>query len=155
MSIECFPFTISGFFSLFAANFRLLGGVNAGMRFSSFAVLAVACSGCAAPRFAIPIDSEPPGARVFWSAGANEGMANVRNYIGQTPCTWFGERNGDGTFKASGIVVYSSFVQPVVVVTAEPPDGATNAQPKRQVFHLGAMFQPGDKVPERLLFQWR
>jgi hypothetical protein len=82
-------------------------------------------------------------------------MATVKNYIGQTPCTWSGEYNGDGTFKAPAIAVYSTFVQPVMVVTAEPPSGVTNGEPKRQVFHLRAAFQPGDKAPDRMLFQWK
>jgi hypothetical protein len=114
--------------------------------------LVLLVAGCAAPRFSMMIESEPAGARVFWSAGANEARATTRNYIGQTPCTWEGECEGDNTFKAPGISVYSSFVPGAVVIEAEPPSGTTNLFPQRQVFHTSVHFHDGDKIPAKLFF---
>jgi hypothetical protein len=118
-----------------------------------FAVFLIA--GCAAPTKLIKFDSDPPGARVFIGTGDNEDIAKGgRNYIGQTPCQWTTEIEGDGTFKrhGAGIPFYSDFVQSVVVVTFEPPSTETNLFAHHDVFHLHTAFQPGTKVPDGIFF---
>jgi hypothetical protein len=114
--------------------------------------------GCAAPTKTIRFESEPQGARVFQVFGANENIADGakgRNFLGVTPFTWTTETEGDGTFqpKASEIPFYSEFVQSVVVFVAEPPIGATNLFPQREVFHVNASFQRGAPVPDGIFFQ--
>jgi len=59
---------------------------------------------------------------------------------------------GDGSFDLPGALIYSSFVPPVGVVTAEPPSEATNLYVQRQVFHSGTIATASDKVPQALFF---
>jgi len=108
-----------------------------------------------APSQVIKIDSDPPGAHVFVTMGGNEELAKSgHNYIGTTPCEWTAQMDGDGTFhnQQGGIPFYSSFVQWVVVFTAEPPSGHTNLFTRREVFHGRAHYQPGTKVPDGIFF---
>jgi hypothetical protein len=115
-------------------------------------------AGCAAPTKIIKFDSDPPGARVFVTSGDNEDIAKGgRNYIGQTPCQWTAQIDGDGTFHrdGSGIPFYSHFVQSVVVFTFDPPSGETNLFSHHEVFHLTTAFQPGTKVPDGIYFDLR
>jgi hypothetical protein len=121
-------------------------------------LLAIFVVGCAAPTKTIKFDSEPRGARVFQVFGANENIADSakgRNFLGVTPFEWTTETEGDGTFKpkASEIPFYSEFVQSVVIFIAEPPTGATNVFPQREVFHINASFQRGTPVPDGIFFQ--
>jgi len=116
---------------------------------------AVVLTGCVPRRFTMAVESEPPGARVFWMAGADEQSAKTKNYIGTTPCSWSDECEGDGTFKSQGIFMYSSFVPPVVVVMAEPPTNSAALFPKREVFHCNTPFRKGERIPEKLFFDLR
>jgi hypothetical protein len=125
------------------------------MKNSLFVGLVLLAAGCAAPTRTIKFDSDPQGAHVFMTMGANEDMAkNGRDYLGVTPFTWTTEVNGDGSFKTdrSAIPFYSSFVQSVVVFTAEPPSGATNLYTKREVFHGNADYQKGNNAPQGVFF---
>ncbi len=119
-----------------------------------FILLAVALcgAGCAAPRFPIEFHSDPPGARVFYAQGSSEGAIAPPEFVGTTPCTWTTEGTGDGRFNPQRVSVKSDFVQPVVVFTAEPIRASTNLYPQRIVFHGPALFQPGDKIPQKLFF---
>jgi hypothetical protein len=119
-----------------------------------FAVCLLLC-GCAAPTRLIKFDSEPRGARIFLTIGADENMAKgARNFLGMTPFTWTTEVNGDGTFKVehAAIPVFSDFIQSVAVFTAEPPSGQTNLFTKREVYRGNAAYQRGNKVPEGIFF---
>jgi hypothetical protein len=121
---------------------------------SAFAFLLV---GCAAPTKTIKFDSEPRGARVFLVYGANENIAEGakgRNFLGVTPFEWTTEIEGNGTFKvkATEIPIYSEFVQSVIVFVADPPSGATNLYPQREVFHTDASFQRGTPAPDGMFF---
>lgn len=114
-----------------------------------------AVAGCASapPTRTVKIDSAPSGARVFWAVGANEGFAkDSRQYIGTTPCTWVASVNGDGSFKLPGILVYSMFVPPVLVITADPPENSTNLFQQHQVFHGGTIATGPNQAPESLFF---
>jgi hypothetical protein len=116
---------------------------------------AIILAGCAAPMKTINFDSQPQGARVFMTTGKNEDSAKGgRNYLGTTPFQWTTETEGDGTFKiqSDNIPFYSSFVQSVVVFTAEPPNDATNLYTKREVYHGRAQFQHADQVPQGIFF---
>ncbi len=112
--------------------------------------------GCATPVRVIKFDSEPQGARVFLTMGANEDMAKGtgRNFLGTTPFTWTTEVNGDGSFKMerTHIPFYSDWVKPVAVFTAEPPSASTNLFTKREVYHGNANFQGGSQAPEGIFF---
>jgi len=116
---------------------------------------AIIFAGCAAPMKTINFDSQPQGAHVFMTTGINEDSAKgARDYLGTTPFQWTTETEGDGTFKiqSAGIPFYSSFVQSVVVFTAEPPNDATNLYTKKEVYHGNAQFQHADKVPQGIFF---
>jgi hypothetical protein len=111
--------------------------------------------GCAAPTRTINFNSQPQGAHVFFTTGANEDMAQSgRNFIGTTPFSWTTEVNGDGTFKTQGSAIpfYSDFVQSAVVFTAEPPAGSTNLFTKREVFHGNSAWQHGNNAPQGVFF---
>jgi hypothetical protein len=111
-------------------------------------------AGCASPPpRVIKIQSEPPGARIFFALGGNEDFASGHfEYIGQTPCEFTPEQNGDGTFKVPWVFVYSLFVAPVAVFRADPPTGSTDLYSKRQVLHGGTIATPAVKVPAGLFF---
>lgn len=116
---------------------------------------AIILAGCAAPMKTISFDSQPQGARVFMTTGINEDSAKgARDYLGTTPFQWTTEIEGNGAFKiqSAGIPFYSSFVQSVVVFTAEPPNDATNLYTKKEVYHGNAEFQHADKAPEGIFF---
>jgi len=121
----------------------------------TLSAVCVLLAGCATPTRTIKFDSDPEGARIFLTMGADENMAKgARNYLGTTPFTWTTKVNGDGTFKLehTGIPVFSSFIQPVAVFTAEPASGQTNLFSKREVYHGNATFQGGNKAPEGMFF---
>ncbi len=115
-------------------------------------------AGCATaqPPVNIRIESDPPGARVFFGVGPNEQSADSgKQYLGVTPCTWSYQPNRDGTFKLPGALVYSIFVPPVAVFTAVPPNDGTNFFTKRQMYHGGTVATPPDKVPAAIFFDLR
>jgi hypothetical protein len=121
------------------------------------ALISLLIVGCAAPTKTISFDSEPRGARVFLTYGANEKIAEDakgRNFLGTTPFQWTTEIEGDGTFKPKGseIPFYSDFVKGVVVFTAEPSSGSSNLYTRSQTYHINASFQPGTPVPEGIFF---
>ena len=118
------------------------------------AISALLLAGCAAPPTrTIQIDSNPPGAKIFFAVGANEDFANgAKQYLGTAPLAWTTECNGDGTFKLPGALVYSLFVPPVAVFTADPPAGQTNLFPHRLVYHGGTVATPPTKIPSGIYF---
>jgi hypothetical protein len=123
--------------------------------FSIVSVGAVLVAGCASQPRAINIESDPPGARVFFSTGINQDIAarGRPSYIGTTPCQWTPEAHHDGSFKVPGIPVYGIFVPPAVVVTAEPPPGGPNFS-LHEVFFDGTPFTHADKIPPSIFFDF-
>lgn len=123
---------------------------------NSLLLVLLLAAGCGTPPMrTINFDSDPPGAHVFMQMGPNEksiGTAD-RSYLGTTPFSWTTEVNGDGSFKTSGsgIPFYSSFVQPVVIFTADPPSSATNLFEKKEVFHGNTDYQKGN-APQGVFF---
>jgi hypothetical protein len=117
-------------------------------------LLAIAiCAGCATPTTkTVRFESDPPGARVFVAYGADEKSAKAKDFLGVTPFDWQAELNAKGGFKVPAIAVYSWFVQPVVVFTAQPTNGATNLFARHQVFHGSTILLPKDKVPSGIFF---
>jgi hypothetical protein len=126
--------------------------VAAYLVFSAFLI-----AGCASgPPVNIRLESDPPGARVFFGMGPNEETADgAKQYLGVTPTNWLCKPNRDGSFDLPGALVYSIVVPPVAVFTAVPPDGATNLFTKRQVYHGGTIATPPDKVPGAIFFDLR
>lgn len=132
--------------------------------------LAVFAVGCAAPpprhgpdgqvlkrdEYIVKILSDPAGARVFVAYSINEDAARInRQFIGVTPFDWSVQGNGDGTFKLPGAFIYSSFVGPVAVFTAEPGTNAPGLYPQRQVYHGGTAVTPADKIPAGIFFDMK
>jgi len=114
-------------------------------------VLAALC-GCAPTLQVIHFGSDPPGARVYWGMGANEDFGQPKSFLGETPFDWQFEVNGDHTFKAPGVFIYSAFVPPATVFEARPPGDATNLFVQRVVFHGGSFAHPPDKAPDKMFF---
>jgi hypothetical protein len=112
-------------------------------------------AGCAAPRFQIAFESDPPGARVFYTAGPDEKHTHPLEYVGVTPCIWELEGNYGRTFKAPRLPVMSDFVQPAIIFTAQPRTDGTNLFAQRVVYHSGAIAQPPDRIPEKVFFDLR
>ncbi len=120
-----------------------------------FPLFVAIVAGCAGPKpIDVKVDSDPAGAHIFWSVGANEDFASQKNrqYLGTTPFVWTVHPKGDGSFDLPGALIYSTFVPPVGVVTAEPPASATNLFIQRQVFHSGTIATASDKVPQAIFF---
>src|SRR5688572_14950051 len=92
-------------------------------------MLLIGFCGCAAPKIQIAFESDPPGARIFYSAAPNEKSATAQEYLGITPFTWEIEGDGDRTFDAPRIPVMSEFVRPVVIFTAKPSSNAPGLFP--------------------------
>lgn len=121
---------------------------------SLFPLLCLLTVGCK-NIYTVHFESEPPGARVFFGAGPNEDMAK-ESYIGQTPVAWEYEGDGDRRFKNEhGIPFYSDFVKQAIVFRAEPPNPTPGLYEQRQVFHSPALFQAGDRIPDKIFFDLR
>lgn len=121
------------------------------MKFLPFLFSVALLIGCAPRMATVRFESEPAGARVFASYGHDEKAARSRSYVGQTPCTGQFEIEGNGAFKVpSRIPVFSEFVQPVLVFTAEH-DG----QSRQEVFHGASTFQAGSKAPPAVFFDFK
>jgi hypothetical protein len=147
--------------------------IKSGQALSTMTVLAavaVFAFGCASepPRYGpagqllkhgervVHIESEPAAARVFVAYAINEDAAKVnRQFIGTAPFDWIVAGNGDGSFKLPGAFIYSSFVGPVAVFTAEPSVATEGLSPQRQVYHGGTAVTPADKIPEGIFFDLR
>lgn len=117
---------------------------------SSLCVATLILAGCAtapAPR-QMRFDSDPPGARVFYGAGASQAAADLREYVGTAPCQWTPPQDAKGRFKAKGVAFYSSAVRPFIVFRADWTNGASRVL----VFRAGAAFQAQDDIPASLLF---
>lgn len=114
-------------------------------------ILAVGYGCGTPPKKTIRFESEPQGARVFFSTGINEDAAKGnKNFIGTTPFDWTTQVKGNGEFdNLPGAFMYSGFVQPVAVFTATL---GTNSQTK--VFHGGTTFAPADKAPDGVFFDF-
>lgn len=112
--------------------------------------LVVLAAGCHTPPpvHTVRFESEPPGARVFFGAGANEHLAPAKSFLGTTPCSGDFVEGDDGGFEIPRIKFYSKFTPGVMVLEARL-DGVTN----RIVFRGGAKFhQPPDKIPPAVFF---
>jgi hypothetical protein len=119
-------------------------------------VLACACGTPHAPNTKVHIDSSPAGARIFASYGASQGMAKTKQYVGTTPCDWAVKERADGSFEITeGVPIMNLGVPRVVIVSAEPPEDATNCVPKEQVFKSGALWRSADRVPPAIFFDLR
>jgi hypothetical protein len=118
------------------------------------AMVALAFAGCASPKMVnVKVESDPPGAHVFFGVGANEQFADTgRSFIGTTPFVWPYKAKPDGTFDLPGALIYSIMVPPVAKFTAEPPSGSTNLFIRSQVFHGGTIATAAYKVPEGIFF---
>lgn len=115
----------------------------------------LALAGCASgPAPKVNVESDPPGARVFYGQGANEDFGKARDYIGTTPFIWEPPHNGD-EWKVTGAVVYSIFVPPAVTIEAHPPEGSTNLFLQRIVFHGGTIVHGADKIPSGIFFDMK
>ena len=122
-------------------------------------LLCLALAGCStAPKSkpTIQVDSEPPGAKVFFGAGANTNRAAPKNFLGTTPFTWTPELDRDGRWDMPRISFYNNFgPQGVIVVEARPADDATNLFPQSVIFRGAAAFRDSDPVPARIFFDLR
>jgi hypothetical protein len=121
-----------------------------------FVLLCIACAGCAAPRYRVSIESDPPGAKIFYSAGPVEDNNRGKEYLGTTPLIWETVGDGQRNFQPPRVGVFNDFVQPVVVLTAVMPSVVANGAgtSRRMIFHGGAIFQPADHIPEKILFDF-
>jgi hypothetical protein len=123
------------------------------MRFWTLALPVLCLWGCASPPPpSVRVESDPPGARVFFGQGANEDFASPKDYIGTTPFTWLPPHNGNGEFQITGAMVYSTFVPSAVIVEARPPAGSTNFFAQRVVYHGGTIAHGADKIPAGIFF---
>ena len=119
----------------------------------SFFALAATLTGCATKDLSrtMLIDSKPQGARVFVGFGAKEEDADKsRQYLGVTPLKWTTKGDDQGRWHLDGAFLYSMFVTPCAVFTAEA-DG-TNVFSRRQVFHAGSFAAAPDRIPEGIFF---
>jgi len=118
----------------------------------TFAPLLLMLAGCATtpdrPR-SISFESDPPGAAIYYGAGANDKFAEPKSYLGTTPFAWSPELNGDGSFKLPGALVYSIFIPPVIVFEAR-----LTGQTSRQKFHGGTIATGADKAPAKIMFKF-
>jgi hypothetical protein len=117
-------------------------------------LLAVIVTGCSSTKqYPVRLESDPPGARVFLSLGANaKQAAKNRSYLGQTPCTV--EITGDrkGFFKLPEIAFMSSYVAGAAIFTAEPPSGASNQFTQTITYRGKSEYVTGDKIPQAVFF---
>lgn len=113
----------------------------------------IVATGCASHQYPVRLESEPPGARVYFSAGAFKKTSPNRSYLGQTPCTAMIEGH-KGYFKLPSVAYASDYVAGIAVISADPPTGVTNSSPKSYTFKGSTDWADGDKIPKALFFDF-
>ncbi len=113
--------------------------------------------GCKAPMATVRFESDPPGAKVYvvyHPLSDLESAKQTASYLGTAPCTGQFRVKGNGEIDPPArVFIASDFVRPQVSFIAEPPNGVTATNQVR-TFMGGAMFHPGDKLPEAIMFNF-
>jgi hypothetical protein len=122
--------------------------------------LVIGCVTTPLPTYTIKIDSDPPGARVFFSMSPlprkekdkSEFSSREKDYIGLTPCSFIltGTRHGD--FIMPKVAKVSKYVGGTADFIAEPPSGSTNLFPQVVSFRGKSAYVAGDKIPSGIFF---
>ena len=98
----------------------------------------------------IHIESDPPGAKVYYAGGADESaVAGKEEFIGTTPCEWTCETVNGGFKAVNGRFLQGVLMRPVHVFTAK-----LDGQSQRKVYHSGNVTASDDKVPARMMFEF-
>ena len=115
-------------------------------------VAVAAAVGCSHTRpYAVKLESDPPGARVFMQSGALK-KKGARDFLGTTPCetTIIGDKQGH--FLAPQISYASDYVGGNVMFTFDPPASGTNLFPHSQTYRTHTEYVGGDKIPHAVFF---
>jgi hypothetical protein len=120
-------------------------------------LLVLLCIGCKAPMATVRFESDPPGARIYkiyHPLTEFEKAKQTASYMGTTPfeaqMRVTGNREVD---PENQVFLANDFVRPQVTFMAEPPKGVTTTNQFR-TFMGGAMFHPGDRLPDAILFDF-
>lgn len=113
--------------------------------------------GCASTKpYAVRLESDPPGARVFLSLGATSGQAaKNRAYLGTTPCTATITGTRHGYFEIPKIAYASDYVAGSATFIAEPPHGAEGQFIQSVTYRGPTEWVQGDKIPQAVFFDMR
>src|SRR5690349_1241034 len=92
------------------------------------AIISASCSTATIRQFPVRLESDPPGARVFYSESAAPQQSEKKNsYLGETPCVAMIDGTRSGYFKLPEIAYVSNYMPGSATFLAEPPRGVTNS----------------------------
>lgn len=127
------------------------------MKSALFLLSAFIVAGCASTKpYAVRLESDPPGARVYLSLGATANQAaKNRTYLGTTPCTVTISGTRKGYFDIPRIAYASDYVAGSATFVAEPPSGAEGQFVQTITYRGHTDYVDGDKIPQAVFFDMR
>ena len=123
-----------------------------------FSIVSISCLSCSTVKvreFPVRLESEPPGARVFYSESATPNQSEKKNtYLGETPCVAMITGTRAGYFTLPEIAYVSDYVPGSATFIAEPPRGVTNTAPISFSYRGSTRLMDGDRIPRAILFDF-
>ena len=116
----------------------------------------VGCSTTVKTRqFPVRLESNPPGARVFYSESAAPQQSDKKNsYLGETPCVAMITGTGSGYFKLPEIAYVSQYMPGSATFTAEPPRGVATSNTISFTYRGSTPYVDGDRIPRGVFFDF-
>jgi len=128
------------------------------MKALSLLIVALGCAACSTTttrQFPVRLESDPPGARVFYSESAAPNQSEKKNsYLGETPCVAMIPGTRSGYFKLPEIAYVSKYLPGSATFTAEPPRGVTNSEPLTFTYRGSTGYVDGDRIPQGIFFDF-
>jgi hypothetical protein len=128
------------------------------MKACSLLIIASVCAGCATTstrQYPVRLESDPPGARVFYSESAAPQQSEKKNsYLGETPCVAMITGTRSGYFKLPEIAYVSKYMPGTATFIAEPPRGVLTSNTISFTYRGSTPYVDGDKIPQGVFFDF-
>ncbi|HEX5219987.1 MAG TPA: hypothetical protein VFZ59_10510 [Verrucomicrobiae bacterium] len=128
------------------------------MKALPFLIVASLCAGCSTTstrEYPVRLESDPPGARVFYSESAAPQQSEKKNsYLGETPCVAMITGTRSGYFKLPEIAYVSKYMPGSATFTAEPPRGVPTSNTISFTYRGSTPYVDGDKIPRGIFFDF-
>jgi len=128
------------------------------MKASALLVVVSICAGCSTTsirQFPVRLESDPPGARVFYSESAAPQQSEKKNsYLGETPCVAMIPGTRSGYFKLPEIAHVSKYLPGSATFTAEPPRGVATSNAISFSYRGSTSYADGDRIPQGIFFDF-
>lgn len=113
------------------------------------------CSTTSTRQYPVRLESDPPGARVFYSESAAPQQSEKKNsYLGETPCVAMISGTRSGYFKLPEIAYVSKYMPGSATFTAEPPRGVLTSNTISFTYRGSTGYIDGDKIPQAIFFDF-